>query len=197
MKTKSKRFLNLATLCLALLGTTLLMAQPVKAEEPKRERDRVVEDQEKKMSPYQRGLRDGQKPGYERGKQDKQQKQNESPDASPTPPERHKVEVPEPENNPYHEDSDKQRYKTGWNTAYLSSYYNGWFDEGPGRLESDDDSNEEEGKDISGSTGSTGSTDSTGSTGSTDSTDASFSSIIDMIVEVTELLFWGLVSSLF
>ncbi|HES0871034.1 TPA: hypothetical protein VNH35_000794 [Streptococcus pyogenes] len=32
MKTKSKRFLNLATLCLALLGTTLLMTCPVKAE---------------------------------------------------------------------------------------------------------------------------------------------------------------------
>ncbi|HER1853977.1 TPA: hypothetical protein VJO57_001107 [Streptococcus pyogenes] len=32
MKTKSKRFLNLATLCLALLGTTLLMTHPVKAE---------------------------------------------------------------------------------------------------------------------------------------------------------------------
>ncbi|HEP1280791.1 TPA: hypothetical protein VB373_000685 [Streptococcus pyogenes] len=32
MKTKSKRFLKLATLCLALLGTTLLMGQPVKAE---------------------------------------------------------------------------------------------------------------------------------------------------------------------
>ncbi|HEQ9697594.1 TPA: hypothetical protein VIQ89_000266, partial [Streptococcus pyogenes] len=32
MKTKSKRFLNLATLCLALLGTALLMGQPVKAE---------------------------------------------------------------------------------------------------------------------------------------------------------------------
>ncbi|HEP2324036.1 hypothetical membrane associated protein [Streptococcus pyogenes] len=32
MKTKSKRFLNLATLCLALLGTTLLMTRPVKAE---------------------------------------------------------------------------------------------------------------------------------------------------------------------
>ncbi|HEP1518130.1 TPA: hypothetical protein VB513_001415, partial [Streptococcus pyogenes] len=148
MKTKSKRFLNLATLCLALLGTTLLMARPVKAEEPKGERDRV-EDQEKKMNPYQRGLSDGQKPGYERGKQDRQQKQNESPDASPTPPEREKVEVPEPENIPYDEDSDKQRYKTGWNAAYLSSYYNGWFDERPGRLGSDDDSNEEEGKDIS------------------------------------------------
>ncbi|VHD33555.1 Uncharacterised protein [Streptococcus pyogenes] len=32
MKTKSKRFLNLATLCLALLSTTLLTTQPVKAE---------------------------------------------------------------------------------------------------------------------------------------------------------------------
>ncbi|HEQ2255552.1 TPA: hypothetical protein VKH71_000974 [Streptococcus pyogenes] len=32
MKTKSKRFLKLATLCLALLGTTLLMTRPVKAE---------------------------------------------------------------------------------------------------------------------------------------------------------------------
>ncbi|HFX4942823.1 TPA: hypothetical protein ACM7T7_001153 [Streptococcus pyogenes] len=31
MKTRSKHFLNLATLCLALLGTTLLMVQPVKA----------------------------------------------------------------------------------------------------------------------------------------------------------------------
>ncbi|HHK0722413.1 TPA: hypothetical protein ACQOAG_001760, partial [Streptococcus pyogenes] len=32
MKTKSKRFLKLATLCLALLSTTLLVTQPVKAE---------------------------------------------------------------------------------------------------------------------------------------------------------------------
>ncbi|HEP1765442.1 TPA: hypothetical protein VB765_000880 [Streptococcus pyogenes] len=32
MKTRSKRFLNLATLSLALLGTTLLMGRPVKAE---------------------------------------------------------------------------------------------------------------------------------------------------------------------
>ncbi|HFK5849382.1 TPA: hypothetical protein ACQNQB_001613, partial [Streptococcus pyogenes] len=31
-KTKSKRFLKLATLCLALLSTTLLTTQPVKAE---------------------------------------------------------------------------------------------------------------------------------------------------------------------
>ncbi|HER2680044.1 TPA: hypothetical protein ACGOLK_000915 [Streptococcus pyogenes] len=32
MKTKSKHFLKLATLCLALLSTTLLTTQPVKAE---------------------------------------------------------------------------------------------------------------------------------------------------------------------
>ncbi|HHJ7300765.1 TPA: hypothetical protein ACQMX7_000730 [Streptococcus pyogenes] len=32
MKTKSKRFLNLATLCLALLSATLLVTQPVKAD---------------------------------------------------------------------------------------------------------------------------------------------------------------------
>ncbi|VHC87150.1 Uncharacterised protein [Streptococcus pyogenes] len=32
MRTKSKHFLKLATLCLALLGTTLLTTQPVKAE---------------------------------------------------------------------------------------------------------------------------------------------------------------------
>ncbi|HER4531690.1 TPA: hypothetical protein VKN04_000084 [Streptococcus pyogenes NGAS751] len=32
MKTRSKRFVNLATLCLALLGTTLLTTQPVKAD---------------------------------------------------------------------------------------------------------------------------------------------------------------------
>ncbi|AIG49969.1 hypothetical protein STAB901_01990 [Streptococcus pyogenes STAB901] len=69
MKTKSKRFLNLATLCLALLGTTLLMARPVKAEGPERDR---VEDQERE-NPYQKGLRDGNKAGYEQGKQDRQQ----------------------------------------------------------------------------------------------------------------------------
>ncbi|HEQ2358779.1 TPA: hypothetical protein VKD97_000957 [Streptococcus pyogenes] len=33
MKTKSKRFLNLATLCLVLLGSTLLVTYPVKATE--------------------------------------------------------------------------------------------------------------------------------------------------------------------
>ncbi|HEP1280790.1 TPA: hypothetical protein VB373_000684 [Streptococcus pyogenes] len=45
MKTKSKRFLNLATLCLALLGTTLLMTCPVKAEVSKSEGAERTEQQ--------------------------------------------------------------------------------------------------------------------------------------------------------
>ncbi|VGV91824.1 hypothetical protein [Streptococcus pyogenes] len=44
MKTRSKRFLNLATLCLALLGTTLLTTQPVKAEGVLRDPQPVTQD---------------------------------------------------------------------------------------------------------------------------------------------------------
>lgn len=50
MKTKkSKRFLNLATLCLALLGTTLLMAHPVNAEVAKQSggSDKMVNQSER------------------------------------------------------------------------------------------------------------------------------------------------------
>ncbi|HEQ8297099.1 TPA: hypothetical protein VH753_000515 [Streptococcus pyogenes] len=43
MKTRPKRFLNLATLSLALLGTTLLMAQPVKADNDTRESQERVD----------------------------------------------------------------------------------------------------------------------------------------------------------
>ncbi|VHB32734.1 Uncharacterised protein [Streptococcus pyogenes] len=179
MKTRSKRFLNLATLCLALLGTILLVTQPVKAGELERGGDRVG-DQERD-DPYQRGVREGHDAGYKRGKQDRQQ--NGSPDAFPTPPDR----VPEPKSNPYTTESDKKRYKNGWDTAYLSSYHTGWYDGGTGHLESDGHPNEEEEGDIS---------DNPSSQDSTDSTDDSFSSIIDMIVEVTQLL-WGLVSNWF
>ncbi|MFQ8307439.1 hypothetical protein [Streptococcus pyogenes] len=185
MKTKSKRFLNLATLCLALLGTTLLMEQPVKAEKPAADR---VEDQGK-YTPYQRGVKDGHEAGYELGKQDRQKKG--SSDASPTRP-----DVPEPKNNPYSTDSDRKKYKLGWDTAYPSSYYTGWY--------SYDHPNEEEEEDISGNLSSQSSTEQgsteQGSTeqGSTEqgSTDNSFSSIIDMVVGITKTL-WDLVSGWF
>ncbi|EMO8655615.1 TPA: hypothetical protein ACKTEE_001625 [Streptococcus pyogenes] len=50
MKTKSKRFLNLATLCLALLGTTLLMAHPVKAEVARQSVEQEVTQQRNRVT---------------------------------------------------------------------------------------------------------------------------------------------------
>ncbi|VHH05432.1 Uncharacterised protein [Streptococcus pyogenes] len=196
MKTKSKRFLNLATLCLALLGTTLLMAQPVKAEEPKRDR---VEDQEKKDDPYQKGVKDGHRAGYEVGKQDRQEKGS----SDPTPPSK----APEPKSNPYKTDDDKRRYRSGWDTMYISGYYQGWYEQKDYR-ESDYDQHEEEGGDLSNNPSSQDSPDSTGSadsadsadspdsTDSTDSTDDSFPDLIDMVVGIATV-FWSLVSGWF
>ncbi|WP_210725221.1 hypothetical protein, partial [Streptococcus pyogenes] len=60
MKTKkSKRFLNLATLCLALLGTTLLMEQPVKAQTS------TVRSLVRGGKDYQRDYEEGLKAGKE------------------------------------------------------------------------------------------------------------------------------------
>ncbi|HFX5449523.1 TPA: hypothetical protein ACIE05_001055 [Streptococcus pyogenes] len=67
MKTKSKRFLKLAPLCLALVGTTLLMEQPVKAQASlvrgTSESDRV----KKYHEDYEEGLKAGREAG---GKKD-------------------------------------------------------------------------------------------------------------------------------
>ncbi|HHK1540332.1 TPA: hypothetical protein ACQOH6_000887, partial [Streptococcus pyogenes] len=76
MKTKkSKRFVNLATLCLALLGTTLLMEQSAEAEViliPRPDwTSRGSGSQAKsqaKDDPYQRGREDGHKAGLEAAK---------------------------------------------------------------------------------------------------------------------------------
>ncbi|VGQ40470.1 hypothetical membrane associated protein [Streptococcus pyogenes] len=75
MKTKSKRFLKLATLCLALLSTTLLTTQPVKAEavaqttegKVTKTEDRDNVDAEAKE--YQRRWDAGYEEGYEKGKE--------------------------------------------------------------------------------------------------------------------------------
>ncbi|HEQ4590217.1 TPA: hypothetical protein VM006_000884 [Streptococcus pyogenes] len=66
MKTKSKCFLNLATLCLALLSTTLLMTQPVKADAVTTDVSTISgngegEGSEKKW--WYRGYNDGYKAG--------------------------------------------------------------------------------------------------------------------------------------
>ncbi|HEP1492995.1 TPA: hypothetical protein ACXFFL_001163 [Streptococcus pyogenes] len=81
MKTKSKRFVNLATLCLALLGTTLLMTRPVKAEvvmtqspaegSNSSEKNSEQQDQDKvqqrgdNKDDWDRGYNDGYKKGEE------------------------------------------------------------------------------------------------------------------------------------
>ncbi|QCK31253.1 hypothetical protein ETT70_01875 [Streptococcus pyogenes] len=69
MKTKSKRFVNLATLCLALLGTTLLMAHPVKAEvKSKREyMTRYWEGGSDKYPAYLEARYKGYVEGYNKG----------------------------------------------------------------------------------------------------------------------------------
>ncbi|HFG8857326.1 TPA: hypothetical protein ACGI6T_000409 [Streptococcus pyogenes] len=187
MKTKSKRFLNLATLCLALLGTTLLMTCPVKAEGPTK-RDRVVEDQERD-DPYQKGVRDGHRAGYEQGRQDRQTKKGSS-DASPTPPSK----APDPESNPYKEEDDKRRYRLGWDTMYTSGYYQGWHQQ-KDYQESDYGQNEEEEEDVSDTPSSQDSTEQDST--EQDSTDDGFYDLIDMVVVGITTLFWGLVSSWF
>ncbi|HER9856762.1 TPA: hypothetical protein VM741_000482 [Streptococcus pyogenes] len=66
MKTKSKRFLNLAPLCLALLGTTLLMEQPVKADgSESRSEEQVTE--RRQSGTYGRGYSEDYRKGYNEG----------------------------------------------------------------------------------------------------------------------------------
>ncbi|HER2581188.1 TPA: hypothetical protein VJY08_000501 [Streptococcus pyogenes] len=98
MKTKSKRFLNLATLCLALLGTTLLMEQPVKADgrQDKPVLQRVDYDQE-----VDRGFREG----YLAGSQ---------PDA------------PKDPKKTLEYDPDSDDPTNGYNDGYGSGYSEGW-----------------------------------------------------------------------
>ncbi|HER6861546.1 TPA: hypothetical protein VL850_001590 [Streptococcus pyogenes] len=61
MKTRSKRFLNLATLCLALLSTTLLTTQPVKAEVTRSNQTHIT------TKSYEDSRKQGTDDGYENG----------------------------------------------------------------------------------------------------------------------------------
>ncbi|HHJ7666684.1 TPA: hypothetical protein ACQNA7_000840 [Streptococcus pyogenes] len=147
MKTKSKRFLKLVTLCLALLSTTLLMTQPVKAEgvldssdsgeqlgnpvltENQRER-KLIEEQyfgkwagkEDLQDPYYKGKLDGYISGYEDGRKT----DSVHPDI------KHEEEVQEPSATPYfYDDKDKQEYKSGYDENYGIGYYDGWSSVNP------------------------------------------------------------------
>ncbi|HEP6115140.1 TPA: hypothetical protein VLM34_000740 [Streptococcus pyogenes] len=138
MKTKSKRFLNLATLCLALLGTTLLMGQPVKASEQTdddavlmnssggegSEQDNYIREQyrsslglsqedfdELNSQPYYEGRLSGYIHGYKDG-------QRLGASSSPT------------DDKPY-KGSRNDDYKTGFNDGYGSGYHDGWEQTNP------------------------------------------------------------------
>ncbi|HES8648235.1 TPA: hypothetical protein VPD93_000221 [Streptococcus pyogenes] len=109
MKTKSKRFLNLATLCLALLGTTLLMTQPVKAEivkSPEAEqtvmqKNGVTETDNSYQKEWDRGYDEGYKKGNERNSPKK------------------------PEHSPVADGSGYSGYSDGYSTGYGAGWYDG------------------------------------------------------------------------
>ncbi|HFZ7526805.1 TPA: hypothetical protein ACIO41_000711 [Streptococcus pyogenes] len=122
MKTKSKRFLNLATLCLALLGTTLLMEQSAEAEViliprpdwTSRGSGSQAKSQAKSQAeddPYQRGREDGHKAGLEAAK--KSGNPTISPDAVP---------------KPYDSDERKNAlYRSGYTDMYRHGYSAGRY----------------------------------------------------------------------
>ncbi|HFZ8985882.1 TPA: hypothetical protein ACIPTK_001741 [Streptococcus pyogenes] len=126
MKTKSKRFLNLATLSLALLGTTLLMAQPVKAEGVQIvDRDRSTEQENIKKNymkllglseqdltgQYHKGRFEGYLDGYKNG---------QKPGASEYPEKTGKYD-PESDNpNDGYGDGYGQGYTDGYNDRMLN-----------------------------------------------------------------------------
>ncbi|HEQ9279490.1 TPA: hypothetical protein VJW12_000088 [Streptococcus pyogenes] len=115
MKTKSKRFLNLATLCLALLSTTLLTTQPVKAE-GRQETTRSIDTSSENAGVHQSLETGGDNPydyndarnkgyekGYEAGKRPGAPKEPDDDDSI---------------HNPYE----------GYSDGYIAGYYAGWHE---------------------------------------------------------------------
>ncbi|AND04406.1 hypothetical protein [Streptococcus pyogenes] len=113
MKTKSKRFLNLAALCLALLGTTLLVGRPVKAE-ARQETVQSIEtgskNEEVSQSSETSGnnlYEDARKKGYEKGYE-----AGKRPGAPKEPDDDSSI------NNPY----------DGFSDGYIAGYSAGWHE---------------------------------------------------------------------
>ncbi|HEP1289712.1 TPA: hypothetical protein VJW12_000086 [Streptococcus pyogenes] len=126
MKTKSKRFLNLATLCLALLGTTLLMARPVKAEFTKVTESvtKVTEGEE------QSGGDSSEQLGNSNLEDDPQEYGNRlgidaGRKASSFDPTISYEEIPDPERDDWKSNDQKlTEYKEG----YMAGYSEGWYE---------------------------------------------------------------------
>ncbi|VGR41574.1 Uncharacterised protein [Streptococcus pyogenes] len=125
MKTRSKRFVNLATLCLALLGTTLLMGRPVKAEViSKREyMTRYWEGGSDKYPAYLEARYKGYVKGYNEGLEGQDR------------PERDNIKVP----------GDVQfSYDTDYRDGYEEGFGEGQHKRDPLETETEDDSQRSE-----------------------------------------------------
>ncbi|HER9979752.1 TPA: hypothetical protein VM857_000725 [Streptococcus pyogenes] len=143
MKTKSKRFLNLATLCLALLGTTLLMAHPVSAggnnEYPQTSdvsssgRSGYSSTINEEGDLYGKSYDEGFEKGYEEG---------QGSDTSNV--DRGSIEVPGHLDDTGYRDGFEGGYGAGWRNThpveaflgevwgFLTSIFKGWFSQGAG-----------------------------------------------------------------
>ncbi|HGK7816228.1 TPA: hypothetical protein ACJ682_000572 [Streptococcus pyogenes] len=116
MKTKSKRFLNLATLCLALLGTTLLMEQPVKADGSRSlSKEQVTE--RRQFGTYDEGYEQDRKEGYEQGYE-----QGRKEGATENPEENENVRKNK-RYNPTNGRSPYDGYSDGYDSGYSKGYH--------------------------------------------------------------------------
>ncbi|HEP1684559.1 TPA: hypothetical protein ACQNPB_001753 [Streptococcus pyogenes] len=143
MKTKSKRFLKLATLCLALLSTTLLMTQPVSAggnnEYPQtsdvsssgRSGHSSTINEEGDL--YGQSYDEGFEKGYEEGQRSDTSNVN-----------RDSIKVPGHLDDTGYRDGFEGGYGAGWRNThpveaflgevwgFLTSIFKGWFSQGAG-----------------------------------------------------------------
>ncbi|MGG6794277.1 UNVERIFIED_CONTAM: hypothetical protein KB582_00215 [Streptococcus canis] len=138
-RVKRKLVLGISHLSVAMLGASLLVANPVSAEEMSESQGQTVdlttqnssngivevievtEDGEEYIvgstqHPYLKGREDGYNAGYQDG---------QDTDASETP----NDAIPEPQTTPsYKDEGKKQDYDDGYRDAYALGYRNGWDD---------------------------------------------------------------------
>ncbi|VHC74746.1 hypothetical protein [Streptococcus pyogenes] len=111
MKTKSKRFLKLATLCLALLGTTLLTTQPVKAEGSDSHSGKRVTSR-RQFKTYGDGYKVGYEEGYKEGSKE------DAPE--------HPEDNPNVQKNEDYNPSNVGDPYDGYTDGFDSGYAKGW-----------------------------------------------------------------------
>ncbi|VHF36699.1 hypothetical protein [Streptococcus pyogenes] len=135
MKTRSKRFLNLATLCLALLGTTLLMGRPVKAEAaPTDALTSTISDNGEGEGSEKYWWHRGYKDGCKEGEKSNTRKELDRYTFKDFP-----AGIPDDDNKVEYMDGYDGGYEAGWRKGhpveafledvwgFLTSIFDGWF----------------------------------------------------------------------